>query len=75
MKFYHIWRNDRIDYDENVEMIIRADSETAARCLAAGASGQESYETWLDSYNSSIVELVIHPDDKESIVVASFQAG
>jgi hypothetical protein len=54
-------------YDKAFGFVVRAQSEGEARLLAAKMCGDEKENAWLDSANSTCIELL--PDGKEGVII------
>lgn len=76
MKLYLLKRTDDVGYDENDGGVVRASSPRAARKSMAALSGGENRDgdsPWMDTGRSTC--LLLLPNDKPEVVLASFRAG
>lgn len=74
MKLYLLKRlKPFCNYDENVSLVVRAETVQAARRLAAEVKGDEVASTWLKAEHSTCVELTAAGE--EEIIIIRINAG
>jgi hypothetical protein len=61
------------DYDEYDSFVVRAESETQARQIAAASHGFEDESEWLEGGKSRCDELT--PEGAPGVVIGSYNAG
>jgi hypothetical protein len=70
---FHLQRLDRVYWDQNVGLVVRAMDEAQAREFAAQSSADEGGQTWKDPTSSTCERLL--EDGTPEVILISFRAG
>ena len=73
MKLWFLEARRGDDYDCMRSCVVRAETERAARAIAASVSGDEGEDCWLEEHTSSCVELI--PAGLPGTVCVDFHEG